>query len=158
MALELCLRKIEANTGGHLKSLIGTFLGLALLTTFSFDSAACDETYIPEHTPELLWELRQWGIGGAFNNFAKEANVEFDRIRYNQDCPNREVFNFGLATGTSCLKMDVAAGFLSMDYVLTAHYYKSINNPESIEMSFQDFYLEKARQTGFDGYISVSNP
>jgi hypothetical protein len=63
--------------------------------------------YIPEHTEEELRKIVIWAEGGAFNAFASYAGVEFQAERYMNDCPNWPIFNFGRATATAHISIDV---------------------------------------------------
>ena len=123
-----------------------TLLFLGLLFTSLSASSRCEEDYIPPHTNEELIQVSAWSAGGAFAFYAKYAGVEFDNEAYRNDCPNQAIFNFGLATGLSCIKVDVTTGYSSYSYALRNDYAK---DPES----FPEVYMERAIERGMDKYI-----
>lgn len=112
----------------------------------------CEESYIPPHTSEELGEVVDWARGGAFAVFAKEAGYEFDKVSYNQENPNQALFNFGRATGTSCLQRDVLNGYVSMAWVLQNALQKSKN--ASSKEAFKKLYKEYAEKLGFEIYLT----
>lgn len=114
----------------------------------------CEESYIPPHTYEDLQEVSKWAAGGAFYSFAKNANYFFDREAYNRDNPNLALFNFGRATGTSCLEIDVLKGYISMVWVFESFLKKANRPKQEVKRTFRDFYTEAAVKQGFDIYLS----
>jgi hypothetical protein len=102
--------------------------------------------YIPPHTTADLNALTVWAVGGAFASFASNAGVEFDRVAYLADCPNRALFNFALATGQTYLNQDVTIAYVNMVYRLTRDLSRS-------PATFHDRYLETIKETPFAKYV-----
>lgn len=110
-------------------------------------SAKCDSSYIPPHTEEELYELRDWSAGGAFSAFAELAGYEFDNQAYRESCVNVAIFNFGRHMGPQCTSsVDVMNGYFSMFHVLQN---KFANDREN----FATYFYEKAARYGFDQYL-----
>ncbi len=107
--------------------------------------------YIPPHNPEELQQVIEWADGRAFAFFAKFTIYKFDSERYENDCPNLALFNFGLATATTYLKRDV---FETSFHTLNLLAYLRNQSPEK----FSQVYFELAKQKGFDSYLSTTAP
>lgn len=103
--------------------------------------------YIPPHTFQDLIDVMDWAEGSSFASFAQFTSYQFDNDKYNAACPNRALFNFGMATGTSYLQMDVLMSamrtFGNLQFMLSHH-------PESFEENF----LKLVRERKFDIYLS----
>jgi hypothetical protein len=104
------------------------------------------ETYIPAHTTALLLAINTWAAGAAYAAFAKEAGQRFDMEAYQADCPNREVFNFGFATGQRYFNVDVTTAYINTFYALNMIHYHS---PET----FARRYLEMIQESPFAKYL-----
>ncbi len=118
---------------------------------------SCQESYVPEYTIDLLQEIDHWSMGGAFSSHARNAGVRFDSEAFIADCPDRAVFNFGRATATNCLEVDVLRGFASAIWVLDNYYRQSLDENSDNPVNFQEVYLEKAEEWGFLQYVEVIN-
>lgn len=114
---------------------------------------SCQESYVPPYTMELLQDVKDWAMGGALAVHAENAGVEFDRAAYMEDCPSLALFNFGRATATQCLEVDVLNGYASGVWVLDNYYRKSLSQDPEEVVDFQEMYLEKAWEWGFSQYI-----
>ncbi len=102
--------------------------------------------YVPPYTFAELNEVMHWAQGGAFATFAQFAGFSFDNKAYNADCPNRVLFNFGMATGTTYFSIDVM--------MLTSQTFGSLqimysHNPAT----FPEKFLQLATARGFDIYL-----
>ncbi len=117
----------------------------------------CQESYVPPYTMEVLQEVQNWAMGGAFSVHAENVGVEFDRTTYMQDCPNLALFNFGRATATQCLEVDVLNSYASAVWVLDNYYRKSLSQDPEERVNFQEVYLEKAEEWGFSQYLILPN-
>lgn len=95
--------------------------------------------YIPPHSRELLEEIKAWAAGGAFSAFAKYAGYQLDGESYRADCPDWAVFNFGRATGTQFLKVDILSSAISYSDVLQRKY---ANSPETFSREFKSLALD----------------
>jgi len=104
------------------------------------------QEYIPPHTQQELDETVKWAGGGAFAAYAELAGMKFLNEEYKADCPNWAIFNFGRATGTQFLKVDVISRALSYSHVLQQKYAKDREN-------FPDFFRKLARDAGFIKYL-----
>ena len=114
----------------------------------------CEESYVPPHTLEDLQDVSVWATGGAFYFYAEEAGYCFDRVAYNNDNPYLALFNFGRATGTSCLNIDVLRGYTSMAWVFQ-NLINKMNDPDAaLERSFQEVYDDQAVKQGMDVYLT----
>lgn len=102
--------------------------------------------YIPPHTTKDLTILNSWAVGGAFSVFARQAGVTFDTARYWDDCPNKALFNFGLATATQYLNVDVTTSYTNMVYALGLALNRS-------PQTFHDEYMKQIAQTPFQKYL-----
>ena len=116
---------------------------------FCHQSAAfgpCSEKYIPEHTTQELYQLRDWAIGGAFSVYAKFAGYDFDKVSYMETCPNLAIFNFGRVVGPQCTQsIDVLASYMSVSYVLEKQLSKD-------KEGFSSYFYEQAVEYGFDQF------
>lgn len=102
--------------------------------------------YVPPHTFAELNEVMHWAQGGAFATFAQFAGFSFDNKDYNADCPNRVLFNFGMATGTTYLQLDVM--------MLTGQTFGSLQMMYSHHPdTFPEKFLQLATSRGFDIYL-----
>lgn len=109
------------------------------------------DEYIPPHTWDELIAVQDWAAGASFSSFAKEAGVEFDNEAYREDCPNWALFNFGRATGTEFVKVDVLMKALKMSYALQQYYAKDASEEKS---EFKKEYFRLLQASGFDKYIN----
>lgn len=116
---------------------------------------SCEEAYVPPYTLDLLQEINLWGFGGALSVHARNAGVEFDSQSFMEDCPNLAVFNFGRATATSCLEVDILNGYASGVWVLDNYWRKSLDEEAREPVNFQEVYLEKAEEWGLLQYVIV---
>ena len=116
----------------------------------------CDESYVPPHDPEQLQDVVHWASVAAFARYAGAAGFRFDRKSYYQDTPNRALFNFGLATATNCLNVDVAMEYVSLENHLgTVHRrYQQPNYASSAKyQSFTEIFVYLAESFGADQYL-----
>ena len=129
-----------------------------LIILFSANSWAvkrsCEENYVPPYDLQLLDDVKAWAMGGAFAINAKRAEVAFDKKAYLEEVPYMAIFNFGRATGTSCLEVDILGSYVSMVWVFDNYFIKILKSEDIPEKSFKEFYLEQAEKYGFDRYIS----
>jgi hypothetical protein len=143
-----------------LKFLLCTLFILSVIPAQA--STRCD--YSVESRPvgwddlSLLQEISHWAMGGAFSTFAEQAGVVFDSQSFLEDCPDIGVFNFGRATATSCMDVDVLTSFISVAHVLQNYYSRSLQKSDTQDESsvnFQEYYLSKAVEWGFIDYITI---
>jgi hypothetical protein len=113
---------------------------------------SCGQSYVPPHSMEDLYELREWVTGGAFNVYAQHTSWEWDQQAYLNDNPYRALFNFGLATGGSCLFVDIFQIYLGADHVLRQALRNS-QSPEAQE-TFDQAYMRWAEHYGLEQYIT----
>lgn len=105
-------------------------------------------TYSPPHTWDELMAVVNWAEGGAFSSYASYAGVEFDGATYWNDCPNQALFNFGRATATQHLRVDVLSRAISRGEGL-AHMLR--RSPET----FREDYIEQILKTPFAQYLII---
>jgi len=103
--------------------------------------------YIPEHTALELQQVVIWAEGGAFNAFARYADVEFDLQSYLEDCPNMAIFNFGRATATAHLSTDVLRLFNGRVHQL------ELMRARQTPQEFRESYLRLIKNTIHSQYI-----
>ncbi|NQZ01186.1 MAG: hypothetical protein HRT45_11025 [Bdellovibrionales bacterium] len=117
-------------------------------------NTGCEENYIPVHSRELLRRVQDWAVGDAFFTQANYAGFDFDHDQYLVDNPHQGLFNFGMATVTTCLEVDVITPALSMQHSLKV----LKNNVESEGAAGQERFAEVFYQTavelGFDIYLT----
>jgi hypothetical protein len=105
------------------------------------------KVYVPPHTQDELMAIQRWAGIGAFASFAKEAGYIFDSERYQKDCPNWVLFNFGRQTGMKYINADVTQTFLGLTYGLQVGLAKD-------PTTFPDVFWKYAVTTGADKYLT----
>lgn len=127
---------------------------ILLGSSSSWGMSKCEENYVPPHTFQDLQEVKAWATGGAFYFYAKQAGYSFNKKAYNEDNPYLALFNFGRATGTTCLEIDVLNGYISMSWAFQSLTIK-MNDPDvTMEKTFQEIYTEQALALGMDVYLT----
>ena len=133
---------------------------LTVITVLLFTSQAfaikrtCEERWTPEYELSDLIEVQTWAAIGVFVINAEEAGVEFDRSAYLDDCPSWILFNFGRATATSCLEVDVLSSYISLAWAFQNKKRNLVHLATSGKKeSFREFYLKKAKESGALKYI-----
>jgi hypothetical protein len=122
--------------------------GFHLYNTTGSSSEETQSEYIPPHTEEQLVAVKQWAKGGGFSAYLRYTNLEFDFKTYQDDCPNWAIFNFGRATGTEYIKLDLLMGAINITSELQYLYSKDPGN-------FEVAYLKVAKREGFLKYLSL---
>ncbi|MEM7646620.1 MAG: hypothetical protein AAF203_06915, partial [Pseudomonadota bacterium] len=115
---------------------------------------SCRENYVPVHSRELLYRVREWAIGNAIHFFAPKAHYEFDFEAYDDDVPHRGLYNFGQATATECLEVDVLQYYMSAFDHLNRVYQKSRDPETKDQVNFEETFFGIAESYGFDQYLS----
>jgi hypothetical protein len=103
--------------------------------------------YVPEHTAQDLILVAYWAQGGAFASFADFAGMKFLAEPYKAACPNREIFNFGRATGKQYFHIDI----LDQAYRLASALQIMLATDRE---GFRDRYLKMAKEKGFLQYLT----
>ncbi len=113
--------------------------------------------YAPDHSWEDLNAVTAWAAGKAFARYAEKAGFDFDMEAYMADTPHWALFNFGRATGTSCLTVDVLSLFMNLDYGLAVYYSKTFVDgapPKLVDATFKKEFVRLAEMYGFDIYLT----
>jgi len=118
---------------------------------YNLNGPADRDEYIPPHTWEELTSVQDWAAGASFSAFASQAGVNFDNEAYRNDCPNWALFNFGRATGTEFIKVDVLLKAINMSYALQQYFAKDESEEKS---EFKKQYFRLLLVSGFDKYIN----
>ncbi len=108
--------------------------------------------YIPPHTKEELQAVTDWATIAAFSAYAHFAGARFKAIEYNEDCPNRALFNFGRATGIEHLRVDVIGPALQLASSLQLTY---IHDKDPEKQNFKESYYKQAARYGAMKYLEV---
>ncbi len=111
----------------------------------------------PDHTWQDVMNVTYWAAGKAFANYAEKAGYTFDMQAYMEDSPHWALFNFGRATATACLTVDVLGVYLQTEYALSVYYHKSIAEgepPAFLNTEFKNEFLRLAEDRGFDVYLT----
>ncbi|MFT6071063.1 MAG: hypothetical protein ACJAT2_002704 [Bacteriovoracaceae bacterium] len=140
------LLKLEAK-GKDDAYLLKMAKGFHLYNTTGSSTVEEEGEYIPPHTADELEEVVHWAKGGGFSAFLSYTNLKMDYKAYQEDCPNWAIFNFGRATGTEFIKVDVLLGAINISSELQYLYAK---DPLKFEVAF----LKVANREGFDQYFS----
>ena len=76
------------------------------------------------------------------------------------EAPNRAAFFFGIATGTSCLEIDVLHYYMGINHQLGVLLVKATNQEtKEIDVeAFEESFLEVAERHGFDRFLSPKDP
>lgn len=119
--------------------------------------STCSNSYVPPHTREELEAVRKWAIGAAFNIYAKHSHFTWDQAAYVADVPNQALFNFGFATATSCLDLDVLQFYFGAE----AHFVSLLRkldglNPVEARIQFSEAFLAIATAYGMEKYLQPS--
>ena len=115
----------------------------------------CEESYVPVHSRELLQRVQHWALGIALARYSNLAGYHFDRELYDQDVPHRGLFNFGFATVTNCLEVDVISKAVGLNHQLRFLALSlAEEDAESAPERFREFYSELAEELGFSKYLS----
>ncbi len=122
--------------------------GFHLYNTTGSSTEEEEGEYIPPHTEEELRQVLQWAKGGGFSAFLSYTNLKFDYKAYQDDCPNWAIFNFGRATGTEFIKVDLLLGAINISSELQHYYAKDKEN-------FEEVFIEIAEREGFSKYLSL---
>lgn len=113
--------------------------------------------YAPDHTWEQLNAVIRWSAGDAFAIYAARAGFRFDYESYQDDVPHRALYNFGRATGTTCLPNPTTLGYEQMMVALSVYYSKTLDQQGKAPVDnliFRENYLRLAESWGFLDYLS----
>lgn len=108
------------------------------------------DEYVPPHTWQELMDVTDWAAGASFSGFAQYAGVDFDNEAYRNDCPNWALFNFGRATGTEYIKIDVLAKAINLSYALQQYYSRDESEDKS---NFKKEYFRLLKEYNFEQYL-----
>lgn len=139
------IRKLEVK-GKSEAELLKMARGFHLYNTTGSSQENPRTEYIPPHTFEELLQTKQWAKGAALFTFIKYTSYSFDGEKYRSDCPNWAIFNFGRATGTEFIKVDVLLGVTNLLSELQRVY---SNSPDS----FEEKFIQIAKREKLDQYI-----
>lgn len=139
------LKKLEAK-GKSEEYLIKMAKGFHLYNTTGSSTPPQETEYIPPHTREDLENVIQWAKGGALSAFLNFTPFDFDYENYKSDCPSWALFNFGRATGTEHLDLDVLDGAIRLSTELQFRLNEGLDE-------FPGKFLEIAEREGFLKYL-----
>lgn len=122
--------------------------GFHLYNTTGSSTVEEEGEYIPPHTAEELIQVRHWAKGGGFSAFLSYTDLKFDYKAYQDDCPNWAIFNFGRATATEFIKVDLLLGAINISSELQYHYAKDPSN-------FEEVFIKIAEREGFTKYLNL---
>ncbi|TNE97620.1 MAG: hypothetical protein EP326_11170 [Deltaproteobacteria bacterium] len=119
---------------------------------YNLNGPADRNEYIPPHTWQDLMNVTDWAAGASFSAFAKQAGVTFDNASYWEDCPNKALFNFGRATGTQYLRVDVLVKVSSLSYALQQYFARDTSSDKS---EFKKHYFRLLETYHFEQYVKI---
>jgi hypothetical protein len=144
---QLRLLKKQESLGKGDAYLLSMARGFVLYNTTGNSSEHPEQEYIPPHSLEDLMAIQQWAKGAALFSFLEYTEFEFLGEVYRSDCPNWALFNFGRATGTIYLKLDVLQITISLTHELQQLY---LNDPEIFNKKYKEIIVRE----GFRAYFN----
>lgn len=115
----------------------------------------CEESYVPVHSRELLQRVQNWARGLVLGGFAELAGYEFDFEAHDADVPHRGLYNFGFATATNCLEIDVITKAVSLRIELRVLAMSlAAEDMETAPDRFREIYTQLAEELEFSQYLS----
>ena len=140
------LKKLEAKgySDEKIKNMAENF------QNYNVNGSRARDEYIPPHTWQELMDVTDWAAGASFSNFARYAEVEFDNEAYRNDCPNWALFNFGRATGTEYIKIDVFTKAMNLSYALQQYYSRDESKDK---FNFKKEYFRLLKEYNFEQYL-----
>lgn len=101
----------------------------------------------PSYSFHEMITVAQWARGGAISAFAEQAGYTFDQKGYMAECPNIALFNFGRATGTAYMPIDVLIYFNRDMYGLERTYGQE-------RAKFIPLFLAMAKESKMEKYLT----